>query len=309
MQTTQTQASDYKPRFAKKKQGKAQGKQASKAVQYRPKNSCERKESRTDSNHEESTYSSSPSDKSANSSVERQPKQKVEVLASSFDDQHNSNKDSSNESDLFEGGSDNDEIMTTPHDKKFKSYVLMNSDDKDLKTNTSLCDEDHTNDETNTIDNTSDQISESPKAMAFDELMQSRATSRRASIDSRDLNQDSLRVTCEQFKPTINVNSVSFKPMTSIATPFKPGAATSVPVFVPSTKTENKEIETSSGLAAGLQGLKVLDNDFTPSTPYVHKFRTEMCKNWELYGKCKYGDEVSYAPLFFSKRHYFQKWI
>ena len=35
-----------------------------------------------------------------------------------------------------------------------------------------------------------------------------------------------------------------------------------------------------------------LNNDFTPSTPYVHKFRTEMCKNWELYGKCKYGDEV-----------------
>lgn len=32
------------------------------------------------------------------------------------------------------------------------------------------------------------------------------------------------------------------------------------------------------------------DADFTPSTPYVHKFRTEMCKNFELYGKCKYGD-------------------
>jgi len=32
---------------------------------------------------------------------------------------------------------------------------------------------------------------------------------------------------------------------------------------------------------------------FTPSTPYVHKFRTEMCKNYELYKKCKYGDEVS----------------
>ena len=33
---------------------------------------------------------------------------------------------------------------------------------------------------------------------------------------------------------------------------------------------------------------------FTPSTPYVHKFRTEMCKNYELYKKCKYGDEVSF---------------
>ena len=42
----------------------------------------------------------------------------------------------------------------------------------------------------------------------------------------------------------------------------------------------------------GLDDL-TLNNEFTPSTPYVHKFRTEMCKNWELYGKCKYGDEVS----------------
>jgi hypothetical protein len=39
--------------------------------------------------------------------------------------------------------------------------------------------------------------------------------------------------------------------------------------------------------------LLTFNNDFTPSTPYIHKFRTEMCKNWELYGKCKYGDEVS----------------
>lgn len=31
------------------------------------------------------------------------------------------------------------------------------------------------------------------------------------------------------------------------------------------------------------------DADFTPSTPYVHKFRTEMCKNFAL-GNCKYGD-------------------
>lgn len=36
---------------------------------------------------------------------------------------------------------------------------------------------------------------------------------------------------------------------------------------------------------------------FTPSTPYVHKFRTELCKNFELTGKCKFGDEVS-ARLF-----------
>lgn len=307
MQTSQNQPSDYRPRFAKKKQGKAQGSKASKAVQYRPKNSCERKDSLT---NEESTYSSSPSDKSNNSSVERKQEQKVQVLATSFEDQHVSNKDSSSESGMFEGGSgsDNDEIMTTPQDKKFKSYVLMNSDDKELKTNTSLCDEDQTNDETNTIDNTSEQNSESPKTMAFDELsqMQSRATSRRASIDSRDLAQETLRIG-EQFKPhNINVNSVSFKPMSSVATPFKPGAATSVPAFVPTAKADNKENEQSSGLTAGLQGLKALDNDFTPSTPYVHKFRTEMCKNWELYGKCKYGDEVSPRILFFSKWYYDQ---
>ena len=36
-------------------------------------------------------------------------------------------------------------------------------------------------------------------------------------------------------------------------------------------------------------------HNFTPSTPYVHKFRTEMCKNFELTGKCKYGDECSFA--------------
>jgi hypothetical protein len=42
----------------------------------------------------------------------------------------------------------------------------------------------------------------------------------------------------------------------------------------------------------GLDSLS-LNNNFTPSTPYVHKFRTEMCKNFQMYGKCKYGDEVS----------------
>ena len=30
-----------------------------------------------------------------------------------------------------------------------------------------------------------------------------------------------------------------------------------------------------------------------PTTPHVHKFRTEMCKNYELTNKCKFGDEVS----------------
>ena len=50
-------------------------------------------------------------------------------------------------------------------------------------------------------------------------------------------------------------------------------------------------------MAAGLASFG-LDNNFTPSTPHVHKFRTEMCKNFELYGKCKYGDEVSFFSNF-----------
>jgi len=36
-----------------------------------------------------------------------------------------------------------------------------------------------------------------------------------------------------------------------------------------------------------------INKQFTPSTPYVHKFRTELCKNFELTGTCKFGDEVS----------------
>ena len=49
------------------------------------------------------------------------------------------------------------------------------------------------------------------------------------------------------------------------------------------------------------------DADFTPSTPYVHKFRTEMCKNFELYGKCKYGDQVSISLLYFFFLDFCQK--
>ena len=45
-------------------------------------------------------------------------------------------------------------------------------------------------------------------------------------------------------------------------------------------------------MSSGLDSLTI-DNEFTPSTPYVHKFRTELCKSFEMYGKCKFGDEVS----------------
>lgn len=79
----------------------------------------------------------------------------------------------------------------------------------------------------------------------------------------------------------MKVGSAAFKPMVNGIVPFKP---------------ETKE-EPKSTLAQGLNSLKIA-NDFTPSTPYVHKFRTEMCKNWELYGKCKYGDEVSISNKF-----------
>ena len=64
--------------------------------------------------------------------------------------------------------------------------------------------------------------------------------------------------------------------------------------FVP-TASEAKaqpEAQATESTDAGLNSLSLNDN-FTPSTPYVHKFRTEMCKNFMMYGKCKYGDEVS----------------
>ena len=63
---------------------------------------------------------------------------------------------------------------------------------------------------------------------------------------------------------------------------------TAAPLFKPSLAAPAQPGKSS----LGLDSINI-DNDFTPSTPYVHKFRTEMCKNWDLYGKCKYGDEVS----------------
>jgi hypothetical protein len=31
-----------------------------------------------------------------------------------------------------------------------------------------------------------------------------------------------------------------------------------------------------------------------PSTPFLHKYKTELCKNWELEGTCVYGDTVNF---------------
>ena len=57
------------------------------------------------------------------------------------------------------------------------------------------------------------------------------------------------------------------------------------------TKTEKQDQAkgalTSSLMQSGLDSLTI-DNEFTPSTPYVHKFRTELCKTFQLYGKCKW---------------------
>lgn len=77
---------------------------------------------------------------------------------------------------------------------------------------------------------------------------------------------------------------------------FKPATT-----FVPQDNNSSDKSEENQDSEKKGNGLKqalldvTLNNEFTPSTPYVHKFRTELCKNWELYGKCKYGDECSFA--------------
>lgn len=85
------------------------------------------------------------------------------------------------------------------------------------------------------------------------------------------------------------MNAQSFKP----AGVLKPTATVFTPTVAPvSTASATQSVSTLG--ATGLDSLEI-NNEFTPSTPYVHKFRTEMCKNYELYGKCKYGDECSFA--------------
>jgi hypothetical protein len=96
--------------------------------------------------------------------------------------------------------------------------------------------------------------------------MPSAETSRRASFDSSEPS-NSLKTIAPVFNP---LDSKPFQPSAY----FKPA-------------------QVNNSLSSGLSTLDCIKNDFTPSTPYVHKFRTEMCKNWDLYGKCKYGDEVS----------------
>ena len=66
--------------------------------------------------------------------------------------------------------------------------------------------------------------------------------------------------------------------------------------------SQSKGALASSLANSGLDSLTI-DNDFTPSTPYVHKFRTELCKTWMIYGKCKWGDEVSKQTFNFIVAH------
>jgi hypothetical protein len=89
------------------------------------------------------------------------------------------------------------------------------------------------------------------------------------------------------------LNAQSFKPTGVL----KPTANIFTPTIAPASTAAAAQSVSTLG-ATGLDSLEI-NNEFTPSTPYVHKFRTEMCKNFELYGKCKYGDEVS-IYLFFA---------
>jgi len=56
---------------------------------------------------------------------------------------------------------------------------------------------------------------------------------------------------------------------------------------------EKKENKVGFSAMMNKISAETLNNEFTPSTPYVHKFRTEICKNFESTGFCKFGDEVS----------------
>jgi hypothetical protein len=87
-----------------------------------------------------------------------------------------------------------------------------------------------------------------------------------------------------------NKNVKAFKPFNPNAVSFKP--------FVPSAAPKK---EAQPAKTSGLNAIESLSQtkDFTPSTPHVHKFRTELCKNFQLYGTCKYGDEVSTIPMLF----------
>jgi len=113
----------------------------------------------------------------------------------------------------------------------------------------------------------------------------SHSGSRRASICQVDLDAESVDVSLVSKFGGITSQSKPFVPKSS----WNVGASSFVPSSEAKALPEVKEADSSTN---GLSSLSLNDN-FTPSTPYVHKFRTEMCKNFMMYGKCKYGDEVS----------------
>ena len=126
-------------------------------------------------------------------------------------------------------------------------------------------------------------------------------TSRRASICHDDLDTESVDVSVTSKFGGITQQSKPFIPKST----WNVGASSFVPATEAQAQPEAKAAAPTETL--GLSSLSLNDN-FTPSTPYVHKFRTEMCKNFMMYGKCKYGDEVSKEnnfekdPLF--RRHF-----
>ena len=112
------------------------------------------------------------------------------------------------------------------------------------------------------------------------------STSNTTACDTVDQDNSKMDITMNTSMMDMSIADIQeFKPK---AAPMALNAASFKP-FTPSVKAAAPKSALANN---GLDSLE-LNNDFTPSTPYVHKFRTEICKNFELYGKCKYGDEVS----------------
>lgn len=110
------------------------------------------------------------------------------------------------------------------------------------------------------------------------------ATSGDVEIETTSSQEGDVSCACSDKVQKETKKSLKFNPQ---AMPyFKPTTT-----FVPQ-EAKSEEQQKDKSLKNEIENM-TLNNDFTPSTPYVHKFRTEMCKNWEQYGYCKYGDEVS----------------
>lgn len=296
---------EYKPKHSSGSKGNSGNKPnsgRSRHVQYKPKfnNDALAKYQPKTAAEKDSTCSSSPSDASqSNSSVEREERQSVTVLATSFAQQHKK-KDAILDSESFEGEGGEEEVSSAAGQKKFKSCIVdnqeqINSLDLSRSSDHNTMDETHTVRESEHFENQSDLFSVHKLTFEPASAIPSQSTSRRASIDSQ-INLDQVKAPNNQLNAPSFVPS--YNPMSSVAKPFMP--STAAPYFKPTAAPVAAPVpaQGASSLTSGLNSLSNFNNDFTPSTPYVHKFRTEMCKNFELYGKCKYGDEVSYFLIF-----------